>query len=105
MDMDKLIEQANIYKAGDSVIKHDEVDFWIWRNKNRKNNVEFILEISNKMLTCMDSEELWSMSPALAEECKVIGITRGYCPECPFLDKCSKHSDVEEINSSVDKEK
>jgi len=102
MDKEKLVEQANIYKAGDSDVEHNEADFWLWRNENRSNNIEFVLKLSDDQLTCMDSEELWSMSPALAESCKVIGISEGYCPECPFLDKCSKHSEVGEINSSVE---
>lgn len=97
MDKEKLIEQANTYKAGDSCVEHDEADFWLWRNKIRKEGFDFVLKLSEGELTCMDSEELWHMAPAYAKECTVIDITEGYCPECPFSDKCVKTSDAEEI--------
>lgn len=104
LDKDKLVEQANIYIAGDSGVEHDEVDFWLWRNENRRNGVDFVLELIGGTFTCADSEDLWHMNPARAKECKVIDITLGYCPDCPFVGKCEKTMDVEKINSSADGE-
>jgi len=105
MDKEKLIEQANIYKAGDSGVDHDEADFWLWCNYNRREGIEFILKLSEDKLTCMSPEDLWHMTPAYAKECTVVDITEGYCPECPFSDRCVKTHVVEEVNSAIDEEK
>lgn len=101
-DREKLIEQANIYKAGDSGVDHDEASFWLWRGQNRE--IDFILELSDKKLTCVDTDEIWYMSPTLAKECRVIDITEGYCPECKFSDRCTKRDEVDEINSESKKD-
>lgn len=104
MDKDKLILQANEYMAGDSDVKHDGADFWLWRNANRKECIDFIVELSSEEVTCMDSEELWHMAPSSAETSKVIDTTEGYCPECPYTSRCSKVMDATEIQTEATSE-
>lgn len=90
------IKLANLYKAGNSGTDIDESDFWLWKHKMDSSSTEFILESQNK-LTCSDAGELWNMDPAIAKDCRVIDITEGYCPECAFLNKCSKKAEIDRL--------
>ena len=94
---DKLIEQANVYKAGDSGVDHDEASFWVWEFENR--DLGFILEQADKKITCIEPRDIWHMDTATAKTCRIIDITEDYCPECKFRDKCSKTDIIEEIKA------
>jgi len=97
MDKEKLIKQANIYKAGNSGISHDEANFWLWEQNNR--HVDFILELADKKIICISPKDIWCMDMSTAKESNVIDITDDYCTECKFRSKCTKIAVVEGVNS------
>jgi len=94
------IELANLYKAGNSGVDIDEADFWIWKRKMEVSNIEFILESGDKLI-CSNAGDLWNMDPTMANDCKVIDTTEGYCPECKFLNKCSKKAEIDQLRKDI----
>lgn len=98
--INKDVELANLYKAGNSGIDIDESDFWIWKHRMDMTSTEFVLESKDKIV-CADAADLWNMDPVTARDCRVIDTTGGYCPECAFLNKCSKKAEIDRLTRDM----
>ena len=95
LNKEELLEKANFYKGGNSGIEHDEVDFWLWEQKHR--GLDFIVELPDKKVSCMEPNELWCMDVAVAKESKFIDVADEHCNKCPYADRCSKVDMVKQV--------